>query len=424
MKEQVKLITGIDPGNISTKVSYINQKGNIESFAIPTVIAKAPESSVSYGDKFEAKDNVELYELLEDNIHVRVNSPALDKNENNLTWFIGELAKNTIEKFQPMMLENGSAEDKFSDSNRKVFILPVLAGMAIAAIRNDLRTVSAPLSIGVPSENYLKQEQSLKQRFIGKHVIEFIDGPFKDETVTIEIKENEAQIHAESVTTAMALKYDIQENQLVKTPLDKQLENDTYTIADLGAGTSDIAVFDEKGLDKVMTRNFAEEEFGRVGTNVYIDKIIQNIYNDPAFASHRAVIEQLNDERRKPSELTSREIFMKKIVKPAIAEAIKKKENPVFKFSWAKTKDVDVTKYVMEQMKEYAEKQLVYLESAWLMANTSNLVVVGGGVLFGYFGGLNKLEDKDIIIPNLEESQYFTSKSYCIANYLMSLVNS
>lgn len=427
MSEQVykKLITGIDPGNITTKISYINVLGNLEDFYIPTVISKAPEISVSYGQNdYNAKTEEERFELLENNIHIRVKSSALDQDENNQTWYVGELAKGEPHRIQPAMLDNGDAEEKFSDNNRKLFILPVLAGMAIAAIRNGERFVSAPLSTGLPSGNYLKKEQSLKQRFIGKHVITFIDGPFSDEIVTIQINDDEAQIHAESVTTALALKYSIQKNELVKTPLDQQLNNDTYTIADLGAGTSDYAVFNEKGLDKVMTRFFAEKRENRLGTNIYIDKILENIYNDASFESQREVIEKLNDESRKPAELTSREIFMKKIVKPSIEKAIETNKDPKFTFSWARSKDVDVTSYVLEQMQAYAEQQLLNLESAWLTANTSHLVAVGGGVLFGYFGGLKKLEEKGIIIPDLKESQYFTSRSYCIANYLMSTVNS
>lgn len=425
-----KLITGIDAGNISTKVSYLNGEGNMEDFAIPTVIAKAPETTVDYGDYQEKDDTDEKrFELLEENIHIRVASPALDKDENNLTWFVGELAKNSAAKIQPVILENGDAEDKFSDSNRKVFLLPVLAGMAIAAIRNGERNVSAPLSIGLPSGNYLKKEQSLKQRFIGKHKITFIDGPFVDETVTIEIKQDEAQIHAESVTTALALKYDIQGNVLVNTKLEDTLQNESFTLADLGAGTSDKSVFNEKGLDKVMTRIFAEQKEGRLGTNVFIDKIIENVYNDPAFESQRKVIEELNDDSRKPAELTSREIFMKKIIKPVIQDAIKyeienkgKNQELKFTFSWARSKNVDITKHVMEQMKAYAKAQLLQLESAWSTANTDHFIVVGGGVLFGYYGGLHQLKENGMIIPDLEKSQYFTSKSYCIANYLMSTV--
>lgn len=414
------LLTGIDPGNITTKVSYLNESGNIESFTIPTVVAPAPESAVSYSQQVDKQEDI----ALEDYVHIRVDSAAMDKDENNKSWYVGESAKKSTDKLQPTMSENGDAEDKFSDKNRKVFVLPVLAGMAVSALKASKRHVIAPLSTGIPSKGYLKHEQTLKQRFVGEHRVTFIDGPFAGETVIIEIREQDAQIHAESVTTAIALMYDIENGELLETELRETLSGKTYTIADLGAGTSDYAVFSESGLDKVMTRRFAEDnegEMSRVGTNGYIDRIIDAVYNDPAFEQQRRVIEKMGDEKGKPSELTSREIFMKKVVKPAIDAALEKNENPTFTYSWARTKNVDISKHVLTEMKRYAEVQSANIEAAWVMANTDHIIAVGGGVLFGHYGGLQHLEENEVIIPDLLQSQYFTSRAYLIVSYLMQL---
>ena len=412
-----QLLTGIDAGNISTKVTFLNEKGDIEHFAIPTVIAPAEQSSVSYSQQVDTQGD----KAIEDFIHIRVNSKAMDIDQNNKAWYVGESAKNSPDKEQPSTDLNGDAEDKFTDGNRKVFVLPVLAGMAIAALKSDQKNVVAPLSIGIPSKGYLKHEQILKQRFIGEHVITFIDGPYSNESVTITINEEDAQIHAESVTTAVALKYDIEQGDLMETALLEKLEGKTFTIADLGAGTSDYAVFNENGLDKVMTRHFAEEndgELSRIGTNSYIDRIMTAVYEDPAFESHRKTIEKLNDVKRKPAELSSREIFMKKIVKPVVDEALRTNKSPKFTYSWARAKDVDITKYILKEMKAYADEQSTNIEAAWIEANTDYIVAVGGGVLFGYFGGLMELQDNDVIIPDLVDSQYFTSKAYLIVSFL------
>ncbi|MDP4084714.1 MAG: hypothetical protein Q8934_08885 [Bacillota bacterium] len=414
------LMTGIDPGNITTKVSFLNVVGNIENFTIPTVIASAPESAVSYSQQVDNQEDVQI----EDYIHIRVDSPAVDKDENNKSWYVGESAKKSTNKLQPNVSENGDAEEKFTDKNRKIFVLPVLSGIAVSALKAGKRHVIAPLSTGIPSKGYLKHEQTLKQRFVGEHRITFIDGPYAGETVIIEIKEDDAQIHAESVTTAIALMYDIENGELLETELKEKLAGKTYTISDLGAGTSDYAVFNENGLDKVMTRRFAEEnegEMSRIGTNPYIDRIIDAVYHDPKFEQQRAIVERLQDESRKPSELTSREIFMKKVVKPAIDKAFETNKNPVFKYSWARTKDVDITKHVLSEIKKYAELQIGNIDAAWVMANTDYIIAVGGGVLFGHFGGLQNLVENEVIIPDLLQSQYFTSKAYLIVSYLMNL---
>jgi|GEM_PF-1722636 len=429
-ENKTMVFTGIDPGNITTKISFLNNEGNPDSFNIPTVIAKAPETAVNYNQQFD-KSNTQL---VEDYIHIRVKSKALGSDESNKTYYVGEIAKNSSDKIQPKMLENGDSEDKFTDNNSKVFILPILAGMAIAAIKNNQRNVIAPLSTGMPSKTYLKHEQSLKERFKGTHIITFIDGPYADQEVKIEILPNQAQIHAESVTTAIALKYDVQSFQIVETELKDKLHNKTYAISDLGAGTSDNAVFNVDGLDKVMTRILAESDnLSRVGTNSYIDRIIDAVYNDPAFTTQREIIEQNNDVKLKPSELTSREIFMKKIIKPVIDKVLgllkldptikdeQLKEELKFHFSWARSRNIDITEHVMKEMTTYAEKQLLNIESVWVNANTDYMLVVGGGLLFGYFGGLNKLEKRDILIPDLSDSQYFNSKAYLIINYLTNM---
>ncbi|KEK11059.1 hypothetical protein EP18_13875 [Lysinibacillus sphaericus] len=416
----VTLTAGKDPGNISTKISFINKDGNIDNFEIATVIAEAPATAVNYGGGVDGNTEIPA----EDYIHARINSGSLDRSENNLTWFVGELAKNAENKVQPHV-EDETADAKFSDDNRALFIIPVLTGMAIAALKNDETIVNVPLSIGVPSENYLKQEQSLKSRFIGQHKIDFIDGPYANKSVEINIEEDTAQIHAESVTTALALQYDIEENVLVENKFFEPIKGQTYTVADLGAGTNDYAVFNQSGLDKVLTRQFTNN--GSAGTNVYIDRIINDVYNDEAFSKQREIIEKQNNIKLKPAELTSRETFMKKIVKPVIKKVVNfetgeiNNEEVKFTFSWANQKNVDITKHVKKHMTDYANTQIEALQGAWLNANTDHMIAVGGGVLFGYLGGLNKLKDEGIKVPDLKTSQYFTSKSYTIAAYLMNL---
>lgn len=411
------LIIGKDSGSISTKITFLNNDGEFENFEIPTVISKAPEVALDYGGNFNSDDMA-----IEDYLHLRISSNSLDKDANNLTWYVGELAKNMPNKIQPAV-EDGRTEEKFSDDNRSLFIIPILTGMAVAALKNGEKVVNVPLSFGIPSESYLKSEQSLKSRFYGKHLITFVDGIHAGETVEIIIDEKTAQVHAESVTTALALKFTIKKNELVPNKSFAGVkETDSYVVADLGAGTDDYAVFEGNQLDKTLTRNFAKDK--SIGTNAFIDNIIEDVTNDTAFEALKSHIEAKGDLSLLPATLSSRETFMKKIVKPVMKDVLEgkiKKEKVKFMFSWANKKNVDITEHVLKHMKAYADAQLINLKETYMTASTDHMIVVGGGVLFGYLGGLDKLEDEGFIIADLENSQYFTSKSYAIAAYLKNL---
>lgn len=413
-EELTDLIIGKDAGNISTKITYINSSGELVNFTIPTVIAKAPETAVHYGGDIEVTDV-----SLEDYLHVRVNSNSLDKTDNNQSWFVGDLAKDDQNKIQPVV-EDGAAEDKFSENNRKLFIIPVLTGIAVAALENGLKNVEVPLSIGLPSETYLKQEQILKQRFLGTHTITFVDGAYRNETVQIHIAPETAQIHAEAVTTVLALRLDVKKNKLVKNPLFDNLNGKPYILSDLGAGTNDSSAFDANGLNKVITRQFAAKQ-GK-GTNLYIDAILEEIIQLDEFKMQREMMGDSLSGNKSP-ELSSRETFMKNIIKPTVEKVVNaelKQEEVKFKISWGAKRNVDITEIVLKHMKAYADEQIKILHSLWNIFDAEASIVVGGGVLFGYLGGLNNLEEQGFTLPDLANSQYFTSKSYAIAAYILN----
>jgi len=99
------LIIGKDSGSISTKITFLNNDGEFENFEIPTVISKAPEVALDYGGNFNSDDMA-----IEDYLHLRISSNSLDKDANNLTWYVGELAKNMPNKIQPAV-EDGRTEE-------------------------------------------------------------------------------------------------------------------------------------------------------------------------------------------------------------------------------------------------------------------------------------------------------------------------
>lgn len=74
---------------------------------------------------------------------------------------------------------------------------------------------------------------------------------------------------------------------------------------------------------------------------------------------------------------------------------------------------------LLKHMKDYADEQFKALLALWNIFDAEVSIVVGGGVLFGYLGGLNKLAEKGFKLPDVENAQYFTSKSYAIASWMM-----
>lgn len=123
----------------------------------------------------------------------------------------------------------------------------------------------------------------------------------------------------------------------------------------------------------------------------------------------------------------SREDFMSEVIEPAIISYIQHDlERPTFEVNLMNRKTVDVTDIVMVEIEKYAEKHKADLNRVWNNTGTDDLVLVGGGLLFGYpvFQELQesfreKLGSDWAVFPDhVEESPFFTSRGYLIANYM------
>lgn len=405
------LITGIDAGNTSLKISFLDETGNIKDFAIPTVIAPAPNTAI------EMKDHRTFDIDPEEMLHVRVKTDALDGEEKDAAWYVGLYAQNKKGVRQPKVSDDGKAEQKFTETNKAIFVIPTLASIAVAAKKAGKKKVKVPLSIGETVESYKKRKDKLMDLFLGKHEVVFLDGPFKDDTVEIEIID--VEIEVESVTTSLAIEFTIENGECIETEIGKKI-GQNYALADLGAGTTDVAVFTEKGVEKSKTHGT------NIGTNAYIDQIIREIAEKEEF---KAVRQQLLKNGRSEEEAVpflSREKFVNEIIKPEIEKVLDKPEQsykPTYKVSWGWVKNVDVTDIVEKYLKKYAEDQKNSLLLTYAELDVNNFLLVGGGVLFGYEHGLKELagEQYGMIFPSLKESQFFTSRSFLIANYLRQL---
>ncbi|MDQ0896277.1 MULTISPECIES: hypothetical protein [unclassified Paenibacillus] len=387
-----KLITGIDPGNTSTKVSYINEEGTIESFAISTVCAPANEKSDPFSSNTQQKEYSDTERL-----QVRIHS----KSVHSTYYFVGDWARNKEGMLQP----DAESSDKH---NSELHTVTTLTGLAIAALKVGKTEADLDYSGGLPIEEHKRIDAShVLERYIGTHTISFMDGKYAGKTVTLNIQDG--QVHVEGVTSSFGLKYDIRKNKLVARPRANEI-GEEFALGDLGAGTTDLALYDVDGLNGYVSTNI------QIGTNKYIDAMIQDIFELKEFD---AVKELFINNGKDPVMYTNREEFLNDVIIPGV-DIIIKGDNPYFKVSWQRVKNLDVTEIVLKRMKEYFDAVYNKLEMFWAekAPKIETFPLVGGGILFAYY---YFKDTKGYMLPEtdlLKESPYITSRSYLIANYI------
>lgn len=383
------IISGFDCGNSRQKVSYLDKENKIHNLEIPTVIAEAPAS------KIELKSKRELTQKDTGLLHVRIKSNALNSGDQNKCWYVGSYARTLKNKLEPQII-NGESEDKFNGSNT-IQLVPLLTAMAVIAVRNGEDKITIPFAGGIPIEEYKRKgEKPILDMLLGEHHIEFLDGA--NEGKNIEVHIDEGEILVEGITSILAIEFDIKNGRLIKTPI--ELEND-FAVADLGAGTTDFAVFKDGSLNKTLSTNT------KVGTNTYIDEIIQNISNHKAFE---------NLETQDIKIFKSRDEFNRMFIDEAEKIIQDETYQPVFKISWGPVRNIDISQEILRGIEDYYNKQKQDIVRLWMETNVDKIVLVGGGLLFAYHYFKN---DKDIFTypENLKDAPYLTSKSYLIANY-------
>ncbi|HWO74712.1 MAG TPA: ParM/StbA family protein, partial [Bacillus sp. (in: firmicutes)] len=387
--------------------SFLDREGDIQSFVISTVIAPAPS------DKINVKDRVVKDMNIEDFLHVRVKSDSLSQGKTNSYWYVGPYAKDKADRIEPNIVVHNNNNEKFSQNKYKnnLHVIVSLTGLAVAALKAGLSEVTVPYSGGLPFKEYKEVgEDNALKALQGQHVVEFIDGAYEGRVITINIENG--SIYAEGSTSYLPLTYNIEKGELVETKLAEEL-GDNYALGDLGAGTSDLVLFDENGINKELSG-----ENKPIGTNAYIDELMDAIKNRPEFAD---ILKDSNNPNASPYK--TREQFMSTVIEPEILKMIEHDQkgeeyNPTFKARWTYVKNVDVTDLVMSKLTEYGKKQFEEIMAFWSnAAEADSFVIVGGGLLFGY-PVFRKYKDRFVFPPDIKEAQFSTSRSYLIANFL------
>ena len=393
MNELEVIYSGNDAGNTSNKVSYLNAHGNIESFAFSTIAAPADAK----GDPF--KDSTDMTRLTDiDRIHVHITSKSINQSY----WYVGDFARDKEGMIQP------SGGDKH---NSELHTVTTLTGLALVALKQGFTEVKLSYSGGLPIEEHKRVNKAeIIDRLTGKHIVEFKDGKFIGKKVELNI--TGGNVYAEGIISSFGLKYNIVNNELTELQNGAEI-GEEYALADLGAGTLDLALYEKDGLNGQVSTNV------NLGTNEFIDRMMAEISELSEFDA----IKKFNrDQGKETSIFRNREEFMKDVVIPGVSRLLDGGEAK-FLVNWARVRDLDVTKIVLKHMESYYEAVLNRLEDFWFnkAPKVQSFVLVGGGVLFGYyyFRDLKQysLPSKEV----LADSAHFTSRAYLIANYIQEL---
>jgi plasmid segregation protein ParM len=403
------LVPAIDAGNTSTKLSYITPEGNIESVSIPTVIAEGEkEPSAIRRSIRSTKKNADLK-----NIHLRIDSTTafsgIDEAEGKNTHFvvIGETAKTMAGSKQPEQ-----DTDKFKSYIHRVLLLGSLAIAAWRTGKGEKVTIS--LSSGLPISEMKKNfHTSLLKALVGSHKIEALGGVYAGKMLILEIRDD-SEIQPEGITADFALQFDLQNGELKELDTLDNL-GDTYLIADMGAGTLDGSLYVDGELDS----RHSDSEF--IGTNKYIDQMISEVL---ALKS----VKKQHEEIGGGLPFATREQFVEEVIIPTMHDYIertKEGEEAELTFTAEYGKDHPITEIVTKHMQDYVNEVIDFIQPLairHLGRGDKKVVIVGGGLLFGYqFLKEKEAELKErkieLIYPEpIFEAPNFTSRSYLLSH--------
>lgn len=397
------LVAGVDCGNISNKITYIDQDGNIGALNIASIIGENAETTAEDMPD-ESKDKSFPNDMI---LHLHIKSKALPKNRTNAYYTVGEYAQIATNDKDNLRETSSDARDKLGN---EIHVVTTLAGLALAAWKSDKGDkVDVPLSFGLPIEEAKQASSEKINIYKGEHEITAVNGPYKGKTITINV--TDVQLNVEGVTSYLALVFDLVDGAVVETEFSSQI-HDEFAVADLGAGTLDLALYDENGLNSTKSTNYS------LGTNKYIDSIMQEAVELKDFASVRSRFERVN---KTPKISFTREEFMRKFIKPEIEKMIKNpKYTPVFKATW-QSKTGDITKIVEKHINQYAEEVKDKIIRYFVDTNVGQMIIVGGGLLFAYQYLVELKEEDCLFPPNIEEASFFTSKAYLLKNIISEI---
>lgn len=393
-EEVFELVTGCDGGNTKTKISYLSEEGNMVDLAIPTVIAKAATSTIELGSAlYDAEINPT------ENLHVMLESDALTNDLHHSYFYVGASAYRQDESIP----QEPSGEEKHDS---QLHLIVTLVGLALAAAESGETKARVNYHGGLPINEYKMYSQRLMKQLRGVHHITFVDGKHKGKTIEVDIYDG--KILAEGVSSVYGLIFTVENGVLKHTPLYDQIKQDqSFIISDLGAETLDVAYYTAGGVSKHLSLSHD------LGTNGYMDRLIEEISLLPEFDARR----QKNPDARISR---TREEFILRYLEKTTNERIKTGKDISYLASWGPTKNVDVTDQIIDQVGEYGNEVVSFLDEYWSAkaSDAERIYLVGGGTLFGY-EVFKQAEGYDFLPDDIVfKSPFVTSRAYLIANII------
>lgn len=275
-------ILGADIGNTNIKIIW--GLGEKERLLIPNVIAPADEERAYLKPENKA----------EQGLHVKVISKNILISE---VMTVGHLAAKAKEKVE---VEPGTFKSTSSQHHAALLTAAALrVALKAKNIHGDIRGLDIQakiyLGISLPVQEGKKKStrNKYKERILGTHHIEFLLTP-ELEGVQVELNFAEVTVGIEGVSAALALAANSKEKESDEASnpnhntLENILETATTLVADLGGGSWDFPIISpDEGVDNDFTTGD-----NRIGTNLYLDGIIEDAAHEGVFFRSREELNQ------------------------------------------------------------------------------------------------------------------------------------
>ncbi len=260
---------GIDFGNDSIKLVLENQKSPL---VIPNVISSGYSRQILQEEESPLKA-----------LDVIVNSHALSNN--NLRYFVGELA---IEDEDKSELEE--TENKAESDQSLIVALTSLAYMGLVntqrAVQDEQLEIEYILGTGLPVRSFVKYHEVLRNKLIGQHEVTFISTPkLQNKKVKLNIRDAYVSIEGAAAIYHIAT----HDNLEIKDP---ELYEGCIGVCEIGALTTDFPVIKQMNIDNRFS--YGEQ----MGMANYLDSIIRDVEDryDYSFPSRAKIVQRIKEQ--------------------------------------------------------------------------------------------------------------------------------
>ncbi|RAL21918.1 ParM/StbA family protein [Thermoflavimicrobium daqui] len=325
-------ILGLDVGNKDIKSVFETLRNTMK---IPNILAPMPEKRDIINESIftDSVSKESKKDLLLENIHFYIDSPAVSREFNRQFYAAGKLATEQKTKWE--------IREKTKKHDNDQIIINALVTAAIRAleyfkVENNTVHSKMVLSISLPVDE-TKNKEEFKSKFKDhKHTIKFLDVPhFQNITVYLEFPE----VYTPTECLSGIIDLSIAEETNVHIA-DSSLIKKKILVPDFGGGTFDLILVENGKIKKARTH--------KIGINEFIQQIMDEFESkhDFAMTSREKVVERMKDlENPYQYKVYGRWVDFKDIAMKhffACAQSI----YTIIDSEWKNTDDIDLTLWI------------------------------------------------------------------------------